>query len=231
MATFKTQTNIIISVKIVLFILLALVFSAPASAIKSVSVYALFNGKAILIIDGQRRMLRVGDTTPEGLTLISSNTSGAVIDVDGKREELGLNINPTVEPMHVGNSASGSFATTVTLNMGPDGFFHVGGEINNKSVTFLVDTGASSVALSESMARRLDIDFASGKKAYASTANGNTRMRFVILDKVSVGSIEVDNVQAAVIQDPGPPGILLGMSFLSKLEMKRSGTTMELIQR
>ncbi|HEC26077.1 MAG TPA: TIGR02281 family clan AA aspartic protease [Gammaproteobacteria bacterium] len=227
----KSQANIIIAVKSVLFIVLAMIFSAPASAVKSVSVYALFNGRAILIIDGQRRVLRAGDTTPEGLTLISSNTSGAVIDVDGKEEQIGLHINPATEPMNVGNSSSEGFATTVTLNMGLDGFFHVGGEINNKSVTFLVDTGASSVALSESMARRLDIDFESGKKAYASTANGNTRIRFITLDKVSVGSIEIENVHAAVIQDPGPAGILLGMSFLSKLEMKRTGTTMELIQR
>ncbi|MEA1889515.1 MAG: TIGR02281 family clan AA aspartic protease [Pseudomonadota bacterium] len=227
MSIFKLQTNVIIAVQ---FIVLATIFSSPAWAIKSVAVYALFNGKAILVIDGQRRMLHTGDVTPEGLTLISSNTRDAVIEIDGKQEQLGLHINPTIEPMHVGNNGSEEFATTVSLNMGSDGFFHAAGEINNKSVTFLVDTGASSIALSESMARRLDLDFSSGEKAYASTANGNTRMRFIYLDKVSVGSIEVDNVQAAVIQDPGPSGILLGMSFLSKLEMKRTGTTMELIQ-
>lgn len=228
MATFKTRINIIIAV---LFILLATIFSTSAFAIKSVAVYALFNGKAILIIDGQRRLLQAGDTTPEGLTLVSSNTSEAVIEIDGKKEKIGLHVNPTVEPMNKGNVAGEGFTNTVTLNMGPDGFFHANGEINNKSVTFLVDTGASSIALSESMARRLDIDFEAGKKAYASTANGYALLRFVILDKVSVGSIELDNVHAAVIQDPGPSGILLGMSFLSKLEMKRSGTTMELIQR
>jgi len=228
MTIFIPQTNIIIAA---LFTISAAIFSTPASAVKSVSVYALFNGKAILIIDGQRRMLRAGDTTPEGLTLISSGTNGAVIEIDGKQEQIGLHINPTTEPMNVGNSASEKFGTSVTLNMGPDGFFHAGGEINNKSVTFLVDTGANLVALSESTARRLDIDFESGKKSYASTANGNIPMRLVTLDKVSVGSIEVDNVQAAVIQDPGPVGVLLGMSFLSNLEMKRSGTTMELIRR
>ncbi len=228
MITFKSRRNIIITA---LLFALTTIFSVSALAVKSVKVYALFNGKAILIIDGQRRMLRAGDTTPEGLTLVSSNTREAVIDIDGKKEKIGLHINPTVEPMHKGNVAGESFANTVTLNMGPDGFFHANGEINNKSVMFLVDTGASSIALSESMARRLDIDFESGKRAYASTANGNALLRFITLDKVSVGMIEMDNVHAAVIQDPGPSGILLGMSFLSKLEMKRSGSTMELIQR
>lgn len=227
MTIYKPQANTIIAA---LFIVMAMIFSTPASAIKSVSVYALFKGKAILVIDGQRRMLRVGDTIPEGLTLISSTTKAAVIDINGKQEQIGLHINPTIKPMHVGNSASEEFSTTVTLNMNTDGSFYANGEINNKSVTFLIDTGANVVALSESMARRLDIDFEAGKKAYASTANGNTRMRFVTLEKVSVGSIEVDNVQAAVIQDPGPAGILLGMSFLSNLDMKRSGSIMELTQ-
>lgn len=228
MATFKARTNIIIAV---LSMVLATIFPTSAIALKSVTVYALFNGKAILVIDGQRRMLRAGETAPEGLTLVSSNTGGAVVEIDGKLEKLGLHVNPTVEPMHRGNIAEEGFANIVTLNMGADGFFHANGEINNKSVTFLVDTGASSIALSESMARSLDIDFESGKRALASTANGYTLIRYVTLDKVSVGSIEIDNVHAVIIQDPGPSGILLGMSFLSNLEMKRSGTTMELIQQ
>ncbi len=231
MKHFKPQPAVIITVLSALFMVSVLIFSMPAFAIKSVSVYALFNGRAILIIDGKRRLLRVGEASPEGLKLISSNTDTAVIDIDGKTEEIGLHINPAREPMHVGSSAGEVFGNSITLNMGPDGFFHVLGEINNKAVIFLVDTGASSVALSESMARQLDIDFESGKKAYVGTANGNTTMRLVSLDKVSVGTIEVNNVQAAIIQDPGPSGILLGMSFLSKLEMKRTGTTMELIQR
>jgi aspartyl protease family protein len=56
-------------------------------------------------------------------------------------------------------------------------------------------------------------------------------MYVVTLDKVSIGPIEMDNVQASIIQDPGPAEILLGMSFLSNLEMNRVGSTMELIQR
>jgi len=208
----------------------ALFFSVSASAINSISVYALFNNKAILVIDGEKRVLNAGDTTREGLTLVSSTTESAVIRINGKDEVLGLDINPTTEAMAIGSDAA-AIGETVTLNMDGRGFFHAEGEINGQSVTFLVDTGANSVAMNFSTARRLGIDFESGTQSIASTANGLTGMYMVILEKVTVGSIEVDNVQAAIIQDPGPAEILLGMSFLSNLEMNRIGSTMELIQR
>lgn len=214
-----------------LLVISAMLVTTPALAIKSISVYALFKSKAILVIDGQRHMLKAGETSPEGVTLVSSNTRAAIIEINGNQETLGLNINPATEPMHIGSISTEVFDTTVTLNMGRDGFFHAAGEINNKAVTFLIDTGANVVAMSESTARRLDIDFSSGRKSFARTANGNTRMRLVNLEKVSLGAIDISNVEAAIIQDPGPSGILLGMSFLSQLEMNRSGTTMELIQR
>lgn len=208
----------------------ALFFSVSASAINSISVYALFNNKAILVIDGEKRVLNAGDTTREGLTLVSSTTESAVIRINGKDEVLGLDINPTTEAMAIGSDAA-AIGETVRLNMDGRGFFHAEGEINGQSVTFLVDTGANSVAMNFSTARRLGIDFESGTQSIASTANGLTGMYVVILEKVTVGSIEVDNVQAAIIQDPGPAEILLGMSFLSNLEMNRIGSTMELIQR
>jgi aspartyl protease family protein len=209
----------------------AMFFSLSASAIKSVSVYALFNGKAILFIDGQKRILKAGDTSKEGLTLVSSTTERAVIKINGREETLGLSINPTTEAMSIGSENSTSLGETVTLNMGGGGFFHAQGEINGNAVTFLVDTGANTVAMNMSTARSLGIDYEAGKKSVVATANGNVRSYIVILDKVSIETIEVDNVVASVIQDPGPSEILLGMSFLSSLEMNRAGSTMELIQR
>ena len=208
----------------------AAIFSVSAFAIKSVSAYALFNDKAILVIDGQKRMLKAGDTSKEGLTLVSSTTKSAVVRIDGKEETIGLTINPTTEDMSIG-SGSTAIGETVTLNMDGRGFFHAEGEINGQSVTFLVDTGANSVAMNFTTARQLDIDFESGRPSIASTANGLTSMFVVTLDKVSIGPIDVDNVQASIIQDPRPAEILLGMSFLRNLEMNRVGSTMELIQR
>ena len=219
-----------ITIPVLLFIS-AMLFSLPASAVKSVSVYALFNGKAILLIDGQKQILKAGDTSKEGITLVSSTTKNAIIKINGKEEILGLDINPTTEAMSIGSENIVSLGETVTLSMDGAGFFHARGEINGNAVTFLVDTGANTVAMSMSTARSLGIDYESGKKSIVGTAAGNARSYIVILDKVSVEAIEVDNVVASIIQDPGPSGILLGMSFLGNLEMKRVGSTMELIQR
>ena len=175
-------------------------------------------------------MLSAGDKTPEGLRLVSSSTESAVIEINGKQEVIGLTINPATGGMSAG-VADINTNPSVTLEMGSGGFFHAEGEINNKPVTFLVDTGANSIAMNMSTAQELDIDYDKGRKQLASTANGLVPMYSVILEKVTVGPIEVDNVACAVIADPGPDGILLGMSFLSAVDMKREGGTMELIQR
>ena len=226
----ETLQRHVFSILAGLILVSAISISVSASEIKSVTVYALFNDKAILMIDGQKRILNAGETSQEGLMLVSSTTKNAVIRIDGKEEIIGLDINPTTEAMSIGSDYS-AIGEAVTLSMDGRGFFHAEGEINSQSVTFLVDTGANTVAMSFSTARQLGIDFESGTPAVASTANGLTRMYRVILEKVTVGPIQVDNVQAAIIQDPGPAEILLGMSFLSGLEMNRVGSTMELIQR
>ena len=209
-----------------------MMFSSQAGAVKSLGVYVLFNDKAILVIDGNRRMLRVGETSPVGVTLISSTTQSAIVEIDGKQEEIDLHIVASDGPVSDPEvEVAEDYESTVTLEKSGNGFFHAEGEINNKSVTFLVDTGANSIAMSVSMAQSLDIDYESGRKSLASTANGLVPMYEVTLEKVTVGSIELDNISAAIITDPGPGEILLGMSFLGQLDINHSGNTMVLTKR
>ena len=209
-----------------------MMFTSQAGAVKSLGVYVLFNDKAILVIDGNRRMLRVGETSPEGVTLISSTTQSAIVEIDGKQEEIDLHIVASDGPVSDPEvEVAEEYESTVTLEKSGNGFFHAEGEINNKSVTFLVDTGANSIAMSVSMAQSLDIDYESGRKSLASTANGLVPMYEVTLEKVTVGSIELDNISAAIITDPGPAEVLLGMSFLGKLDINHSGNTMVLTKR
>ena len=228
MKILRSYASIMITV---LLFISAMLFSLSASAIKSVSVVLAVKFSLYPALSCQKRILKAGDTSKEGLTLVSSTTKKAVIKINGSEETLGLNINPATEAMSIGSENSASIGETVTLNIGGGGFFHAQGEINGNAVTFLVDTGANTVAMNMSTARSLAIDYESGRKSIVGTANGNVRSYIVTLDKVSIETIEVDNVVASVIQDPGPSEILLGMSFLSNLEMNRAGSTMELIQR
>lgn len=219
------------SVGIIFVCLSLLMIPVTALAVKSVSVYALFNGRAILVIDGQKRMLKEGETSPEGLTLISSTTQSALIDVDGRKEQLDLKIVPSTGPVSGPDDGLSEFdKNVVTLDRSSSGFFYADGEINNRPVRFLVDTGANNIAMSASMARSLDIDFENGKKSLATTANGIVPMYLIKLDKVTVGSIELENVETSIISDPGPNEVLLGMSFLGQLKVEHSGDRMILTQ-
>lgn len=183
---------------------------------------ALFKDKAILQIDGARRVVARGETTPEGLKLISADTEQAVVEVDGRRRTLKLGVV-------VGSqSATGQPSVTLWANRG---FFYAEGSINNVPVRFLVDTGASAIALNSALARRIGIDYTKGEPGVAVTASGHARMFAIRLSRVKVGEIVLYDVEAGVIEGAQPDTPLLGMSFLSALEMRRDGDRMELIKR
>jgi len=102
--------------------------------------------------------------------------------------------------------------------------------VNGGSVRFLVDTGATTIALPAADARRLGIDYLKGPRGIVQTAGGPTAAYKVTLDTVRVGDIAINSVDAVVIE-AGLPFALLGMSFLNRTEMKREGETMVLTKR
>ena len=190
-----------------------------------ISLFALFKDKAILHVDGTRRVLTTGAESPEGVKLVSTDTQNdeAVVEVKGKRETLRLGV--------VISAFQSSARESVTLYADSHGFFHADGSINGVAVTFLVDTGANTVALNSATAKRAGIDFTKGRPGTARTASGYARMYALKLDTVKIGEIVLRNVEAGVIDGPQPEVPLLGMSFLSALDMKREGNKMELTRR
>ena len=209
----------------IIFLILAMVVVSASRAADTVSIYALFNGKAILLVDGSRRVLKVGDESPEGIRLISASTETdeAVIELNGKRRVLKLGV--------VVSSFNNAAPASATLWAGDRGFFHADGSINGVSVTFLVDTGANTIAMNSATARRIGLAYEKGQAGIATTASGYVRVYRLILDLVKVGDIELRNIEAGVIDGPQPDTPLLGMSFLGRLEMRRDGDKMELIKK
>lgn len=205
------------------FLLTGAVFiaSTVSAHATDISVSALFPGKAILIINGGKpRVLSAGQSTAEGVKLISADSRRAVVEVDGKRRTLAL-----------GESIATSFATsgkpTVRLTALSDGHFVTDGSINGVGVQFLVDTGATFVAMSVDEARRIGVPYLNGSRGFSSTANGIVETYRVVLDTVKLGEITLNNVEGSVL--PGNmPGVLLGMSFLKRLQMTRENNTMVL---
>jgi len=194
-------------------------------AVADITLFALFKDKAILHIDGQRRVMSVGTVSPEGYKLVATYIAHdeAVVEKDGKQQTLKLGV--VVSAFHTTTSDS------VMLHADSTGFFHADGSINGKSVRFLVDTGANTVALNAATANRLGIDYHKGRPGTARTASGYARVYGITLTQVRIGDIVVHNVDAGVIEGPQPEVPLLGMSFLGSVNMKREGSRMELSKR
>lgn len=185
----------------------------------------LFNGKAMVSIDGgKQQMLSAGQSTAQGVKLISADSREAVLEIDGKRKTLGMGQSLSYV------SSGGSGKQSVSLTADGRGHFVTLGTINGGSTRFLVDTGATYVALSAAEARRLGIDYQKGERGMMSTANGVVSVYRVTLNTVKIGDVAVNQVQASVHEAP-LDATLLGMSFLNRVEMKREGSTLTLIKK
>lgn len=203
------------------------VLGAGAANATDVNVIGLFPGKAVVVIDrGAPRTLAVGQRTPEGVVLISSDSRKAVLEIDGKRETLEM--GQDFESATRANVERPS----VTLPADSRGQFYADGQVNGAHVRFVVDTGATTVLLPAPDADRLGIDYrGKGQPGRIQTANGSANAYRVVLDSVTVGGITAYNVDAVVAEASGLDVALLGMSFLNRTEMRRDGAYMTLTKR
>ncbi len=195
----------------------------PAAA-ADVSLIGTFETKAaILSIDaGAPKTVKVGQSFA-GITLIAVEKDRATIEADGKRRVL-------VRGQTYSTSGASTSAQSVTLAAGAGGHFMADGQINGGAIRFMVDTGATAIAIPASDAIRLRIDYRNGRRGTTQTAGGPTPVYVVTLDRVRIGGIEVQNVEAIVIEQ-GLNVALLGNTFLNRMEMRRDGATMTLTRR
>jgi aspartyl protease family protein len=202
--------------------LLGILLSSGALA-ADIRVVGLFANKAVLSVDGgQPRTFRVGEQPVEGARLIAVEGDSAVFEIDGKRRTLKIG-----QP-YASKAPSG--AASVTLSADATGHFLADGTVNGAAMRFLVDTGATLIALPSADARRAGVIYANAPRGVVSTAGGPATAYKVKLDSVSVGGVTLTNVDAVVL-DQGLAMPLLGMSFLSRMDMQRVGQTMVLKKR
>jgi aspartyl protease family protein len=195
----------------------------PAAWSQTVSLSGTLGAsKALLLIDGQPHTVAVGSTV-KGVTLTRLADGEAEVETGGKRSLLRLG----AAPARVGSSGGVAGATEIVLHVGTGGHFLTQGTINGKPVQFLVDTGATAVAMSISEATRIGLDWRNGQRGYSATAGGTVPVYGVMLRSVRVGEVEVFNVGAVVLQAE-MPAILLGNTFLNRFSMRRDADTMRL---
>jgi len=197
-------------------------------AIENITINGLFKDKVIVTIDGKQQILKKNKLTPEGVKLIKSNSKEATIEIDGISkvftldEKIGNTFKTTSD-----DEKPYSFKKSVTIKGDTMGMYKTSGQINGKTVEFLVDTGATLVSMSSGLAEQLKIKYEKGKKVQMMTAKGPSIAYVVELNKVKVGDIELYNI-AGSVSDDMTGRVLLGMSFLGKLDMKREGKYMVL---
>jgi len=123
----------------------------------------------------------------------------------------------TATPMAFADTEPASIDGVTAIPKATDGHFWAEARVNQTVVRFLVDTGASVVALTPEDARRLGVDTA--RLTYdrdVTTAMGRTKAAYVLIDSVGIGQSRMQNVEALVIRD-GLSTSLLGMSYLGRL--------------
>jgi aspartyl protease family protein len=204
--------------------LLGLALIAPAQA-TDVALVGLYSGKALVIIDGGKpRVVPVGTTTREGVKVLSLEEGAANLEIDGHTRRL------TIGQHAVSAGSDSSSGGTATLTADAAGHFITMGTVNGAPTRFLVDTGATLIAMSAADATRANVDYQRGEPGVVMTANGPVRVWRVMLNSVRVGDVVVNQVDASV-QENNLPFALLGMSFLNRMEMRRDGSTMTLKKR
>ena len=189
---------------------------------QSVVLAGRMGDRALLVVDGKAQTVAVGGSAG-GVRLLRWVGEEAEIELAGQKAQLRVGGTPA----QVGAGARAAVGREVVMTASTGGHFTPTGSINGKSVSFLVDTGATMVAMGQDDAQRLGVDLKSARAGMSQTANGPVRVWMVTLDRVRVGEVELTQVAAVVLPQP-MPFVLLGNSFLSRFQMRRDNDVMRL---
>ncbi|HEY0201879.1 MAG TPA: TIGR02281 family clan AA aspartic protease [Burkholderiaceae bacterium] len=185
----------------------------------------ILGGKALLVVDAAPpRTVAVGESLG-GVKVIAVRAGDVDVQVDGQRATLRLGESPVSV---AGRSAGGGQRTVLLADR--NGHFVQDGQINGQAVRFMVDTGASVVAIGQTDADHLGLIYANKPAVRVNTANGTAQGWQVKLDSIKFGNTELLGVDALVTSQP-MPYVLLGNNFLNQFRMTRQSDQMVLEQR
>jgi aspartyl protease family protein len=199
--------------------------NAAQSSAPSVALTGVLGSKALVVINGASPKMLSAGQEHGGVKLISVSGDQALLDIAGQR----ANLRVGDAPVSLGGGASTAGGKKIVLPVGSGGHFMANGTINGRAIQFMVDTGATSVAIGMNDAQRLGIDYQKGQPVRMSTANGVAQGWRVVLSSVRIGEVEIYDVDAVV--GPNMPFALLGNSFLGRFTMNRGIDTMVLERR
>ena len=224
----KRVVNYYCNFSFVIFLTLGYILVLPDKLYaQEIELIASMPDRAVLKLADEIIMLSMGEVSLHGIKLHFANSKIAKVEFEEKIIEL--SIEPKFKVLSSEEIASHAVKKKqMTLWADSEGFFRTLGKINHNTVQFLLDTGANAVAISTKTAHVIGLDLESGEKGVVSTAAGVANMTGVILESISIGPFEFENIFAVVIEGDYPETPLLGDNFLKLLNMSRSGKQMVL---
>ena len=153
----------------------------------------------------------------------------ALLIVDGGPPKTRHTVRVGEAPASVGGGGAQG-GSRIVLSAGQGGHYFTQGQINDRTVQFVVDTGATSIAISVADAERIGLKYKSGEMIRMSTANGIIPGWRMQLASVRVGDVVVYGVEA-VVSSGAMPYVLLGNSFLSRFQTTTNNGQMVLEKR
>jgi aspartyl protease family protein len=206
-----------------LCLLAALPWSWVPDVFASATLSGVLGEKALISVNGSPpKVMAVGDSHL-GVKLLAVRGQQAEIEEAGRRRLLNMGVS--------GGGAMASKAARTILTADGRGHFSTLGEVNGSATRFLVDTGASLVALPLSVAKQAGVNLDNAQQVGVNTANGQARAYRVMLNSIRVGDVRANMVEALIMEDRQLPISLLGMSFLNRVNMNREGDLLTLSQR
>lgn len=139
--------------------------------------------------------------------------NGVLDDINNPNQELSISVNEYGD-------------REIVLERNRYGHYLATGQINGQSVEFLLDTGATVVAIPEHIARQLNLK--KGRSYQSQTANGLSTSYATTIDRLTLGGIVMNNVPASISTGMDFDEILLGMSFLKHLQLSQQGKQLKI---
>ncbi|WP_047553332.1 retropepsin-like aspartic protease family protein [Methylotenera sp. G11] len=206
-------------------IMAALLLSGNVSAETQVNIVGLFSNMAVVMVNGGKPKTLSAGQSIDGVKLLAADSQSATLLIEGKTKRLGMG-----QALSMGDS-SASGSPSVTLYADAQGHFLSECKINGAPLRFLLDTGATTVALNSGDAKFAKIDYKRGEPVQVSTANGVVTAYRVTISNLQIGGITLNQVQGSVLEGGSPSVVLLGMSALNRLDMKRQDIMMTLTKK
>lgn len=184
----------------------------------------LFDGAALLRVNGLQKLVRTGDTF-EGVKVEEADPRSVVVSQAGVRDELTLS-------GHIATSFTPPSRRQWSIPANSQRQYITSASINGVRTMAMIDTGANVVAMSSQTAERIRLDYQElGKEGVATTASGKVKAWHFKLERLNVGGLDTGYIDATVIEGAYPEMVLLGMSFLEKVDMRETSGVMHLYQK